>query len=228
MRKATIFTFLILWSFFSYGQDNKSITVKKGTTLLDHFTPSERYLYPNFTTGKVMFNAKTYTGIKLNYNYLSGEVEFLKSPDTLAINDKKDLKSVIISDDTLFYDNGYILVIKSSHPKIGLKESIEFRDYKNNDGIGTASSAGAVTNYSSLPSQGQVQKLSADQDLVFQRTKVFYIFSTKDEIYLFTKKNVLKLYPKYKDEIKSFLKSTNTKFDDEEDIRLLVEFLEAL
>ena len=228
MRKVIIFSYLILWSIFLYGQDDKPIIVKKGTTLLDYVSPSERYLYTEFTTGKVLFKTIVYRGITLNYDYLNGEIEFLQNSDTLTIIDKKDLKSIIIAEDTFFYDNGYILQIKSGHPKIGLKESIEFKDYIKKDGIGSSSSAGANTSYSSITSGGGLHKLTADVDLIYRRTKVFYILSPEGDFDLYIKKNVFKMFPKNKEKIKSFLKSNNIKFDSEEDLLKLAKFLEAL
>ena len=228
MQKVIIFLYLILLSFFSYSQDNKPITVKKGTSLLDYFPPSERYLYPDFTAGNVIYKTNTYTGIRLNYNYLTGEIEFLKNRDTLTIIDKKNLELITVAGDSLYYDNGYILLIKNRHPKIGVKETIKFKDYMKKDGMGSASSAGSISSYSSIPSGGQLQKLEADQDLIFRRTKVFYILSADGDFVLFIKKNVLKLFPKNKDQIKSFLKSNKIKFDSEEDLLKLADFLETL
>ena len=228
MRKVIIFSYLILCGFFLYGQYDNPIIVIKGTTLLDYFSPSERYQYPEFTTGKVLYKTNVYTGIKLNYHYLNGEIEFLMNTDTLTIIDKKDLKSIIIAEDTFFYDNGYILQIKSGHPKIGLKESIEFKDYIKKDGIGSSSSAGANTSYISITSGGGFHKLTADVDLIYRRTKVFYILSPEGDFDLYIKKNVFKMFPKNKEKIKSFLKSNNIKFDSEEDLLKLAEFLEAL
>jgi hypothetical protein len=176
----------------------------------------------------VLYKTNVYTGIKLNYHYLNGEIEFLMNTDTLTIIDKKDLKSIIIAEDTFFYDNGYILQIKSGHPKIGLKESIEFKDYIKKDGIGSSSSAGANTSYSSITSGGGLHKLTADVDLIYRRTKVFYILSPEGDFDLYIKKNVFKMFPKNKEKIKSFLKSNNIKFDSEEDLLKLAEFLETL
>jgi len=228
MRKAFIFLCLILWGFLLYGQDDKTIIVKKGTTLLDYVPPSERYLYPEFKIGKVLLKAKVYTGIKLNYHYLNGQIEFLNNLDTLIITDKKDLKSVIIATDTFYYDNGYILQIKSGYPKIGLKESFEFKDYIKKDGIGSTSSAGSSTSYSSISTAGGLHSLTADADLIFRRTKTLYILMPDGDFDLYNKKNVCKMFPKNKEKIKSFLKSNNIKFDSEEDLLKLAEFLEAL
>jgi len=228
MWKVIIFLYLTLCSFILYGQDDQTIIVKKGTTLLDYVSPSERYLYPEFKTGKVLFKTNSYIGIKLNYHYLNGEIEFLKNPDTLSITDKKDLNSIIIAEDTFYYDNGYILQIKSGHPKIGLKESIEFKDYIKKDGIGSTSSAGASTSYSSVSTAGGLHKLTADADLIFRRTRTYYILMPDGDFDLYNKKNVCKMFPKDKEKIKLFLKSNNIKFDSEEDLLMLAEFLEAL
>lgn len=228
MRKVIVFFNLMLWGILLYGQDDQVIIVKKGTTLLDYVSPSDRYLYPEFKTGKVLFKTKVYIGIKLNYHYLNGEIEFLNNPDTLIIIDKKDLKSIIIAEDTFFYDNGYILLIKSGHPKIGLKESIEFKDYIKKDGIGSTSSAGSSTSYSSVSTGSGLHKLTADADLIFRRTKTFYILMPNGEFDLYNKKNVCKMFSNDKEKIKLFLKSDNIKFDSEEDLIKLAEFLEAL
>jgi len=228
MRKTIIFSYLILWSFYLYGQEDKAIIVKKGTTLLDYISPSERYLFPEFTLGKVIFKTKIYTGIKLNYHYLNGEIEFLKDSDTLTIIDKKDLKSIIIAEDTIYYDNGYILQIKSGYPKIGLKESFEFKDYIKKDGIGSASSAGSNTSYSSISTPGGLHTMAANEDLIFRRTKTYYILMPNGDFDLYNKKNVCKMFQKNKEEIKSFLKSNNIKFDSREDLLKLAEFLETL
>ncbi len=228
MRKIFIFLLFILHSLIIYGQDDEAIIVKKGTTLLDYVSPSERYLYPEFITGKVVFNEKTYLGIRLNYHYLNGEIEFLNNTDTMTIVDKKDLKSVIIAEDTFFYDDGYIQQIKSGHPVIGLKEAIEFKDYIKKDGVGSASSAGSNRSYSSITASGGVHKLTADADLIFRRTKVFYILMPDGDFDLLNKKNICKLFPKNKEEIKSYLKSNNIKFDSEMDVLKLTEYLESL
>lgn len=228
MRTGFIFLWLLLSNCLLYGQNDEAIIVKKGTTLLDYVPPSDRYLYPEFKTGKVIFNEINYPGIKLNYHYLNGEIEFLNNTDTMTLVDKKDLKSVIIAEDTFFYDGGYILQIKSGQPTIGLQEAFEFKDYIKKDGVGSASSAGSNRSFSTITAAGGAHKLTADADLIFRRTKTFYILMSDGDFDLFNKKNLCKVFPKNKEEIKSYLKSNHIKFDSEEDILKLAEYLESL
>jgi hypothetical protein len=146
----------------------------------------------------------------------------------MTIVDKKELKSVIIEEDTFFYDARYILQLKSGNPTIGLKEAIEFKDYIKKDGVGSASSAGSSKSYSSITAAGGVHKLTADADLIFRRTKTYYILMPDGDFDLFNKKNICKLFSRNKEEIKLYLKSNNIKFDSEEDILKLAEYLESL
>lgn len=228
MKKIIFLSIFLLLHLSLYAQNEGPIVVKKGTSLLDYFTIEERYLYPEFTSGSVLFKTNVFTERKFNYNYLNGEIEFLQSKDTFEIRNKKDIKSVIIAQDTFYYDNGYILQIKSGHPKVGLKESIEFKDYVKKDGYGSTGSAGARTSYGSIATEGSNYKLKVNEDVIYKRTKLYYILSNKGEFVLFNKKNVNQLFPNYKSEIKTFLKTNKIKFDSEEDLLKLVEYLEGL
>ena len=228
MKKILILLPVILLNMCLYAQNQKSIIVKPGTTLLDYFTVTERYLYPEFAIGKVLFKTNVYSEKKLNYNYLAGEIEFLQNADTFSIINKNDVKSIIIAQDTFFYDKGYILQIKSGHPEIGLKEFIEFKEILKKDPYGIASSGGSTTTYSSLPSDGNYYELKANQDMIFERTKIYYISTLESSFKLYTKRNVFQLFPKNKGGIKSFLKTNKIKFDSEDDLLKLAEYLETL
>jgi len=228
MNKIIFLSILFLVNINLYAQDEGPIVVKKGTSLIDYFTVEERYLYPEFTPGKVIFKTGVYTERKLNYNYLNGEIEFLENSDTLSIINKKDIKLITIKQDTFFFDKGYILQLTAGHPKIGLKESVEFKDYVKKDGYGSTGSSGARTSYGSMATEGSNYKLTVNEDVIYKRTKGYYILSNEGDFALFNKKNVNKLFPRNKNEIKSFLKTNKTKFDSEEDLLKLAEFLEGL
>jgi hypothetical protein len=228
MRKITIFSYILLWSLHIYGQDEEPIIIKKGTKLLDYFSIEDRYLFPDFKSGKILLKTNVYTEKKLNYNYLNGEIEFLEDSDTLIITNKKDIKLVIIAQDTLFYDKGYILQLNGGPPKIGKKEFIEFKEMLKKDPYGLTSPTSSTTSHGSLPSDGNYNEFRAMYDMEFGRTKVYYISNPENDFVLLTKKVVLKMFPKNKEEIKSFLKSNKIKFDSEEDLLKLAAYLETL
>ena len=225
MKKFLILILILLFSDFLYAQDQKTVIVKAGTSLLDYFTVPERYLNPEFKPGRVYFKSNNYSIRQLNYNYLAGEIEFIQDSDTLSLVSKSDIKSIIIQQDTFYYDKGYILQIKSGPPEFGVKEAYEFKELQKKDPYGLSGSGGATNTYSSLPSDGKHYELKSNYDMKFTRTKVYYISMLNNNFVLYNKKNVFSLFPGNKDNIKSFLKKNKTKFDSEEDLLKLTEFL---
>jgi hypothetical protein len=210
------------------AQKQELIVVKAGTKLQDYFTVKERYLYSEFTPGKILLKNGNYSVKKLNYNFLAGEIEFIEKTDTLSIANKRDIKLIDVAQDTFYYDKGYIEQIRNSYPKVGLKQFIELKEIQNKDTYGVSSTGSATTTYSSLPADGSFYKLVANKDMVFKKTIRYYI-STKDSGFqFFKKKNVLALFPGSEDKIREYLKSNRVKFDSREDLLRLADFLGTL
>jgi hypothetical protein len=229
MKKTIFFLFSVLVINISISaQKDDLIVVKAGTRLLDYFTISERYLYSDFIPGRVIFKNGIHSDRNLNYNFVAGEMEFIQRSDTLSIANRKDVKMILVAQDTFYYDNGYIEIIKSGSPGAGRKQFIELKEIQKKDTYGIASSGGASSAYSSLPANGNFYKLTADKDIVFQKTIRYYITTKENTILLFNKNNVLELYPGSKKIIKSFLKTNKIKFDSEKDVLKLTEFLQTL
>jgi hypothetical protein len=155
-------------------------------------------------------------------------MEYLQESDTLSIINKKDIKSIIIAQDTFYYDMGYILQIKDGYPKVGLKELIEFKEIQKKDQYGIMSSGGSSVSYNALPAEGNYYQLKANQDMVFERTRLYYISTKKSSFVHFIRKNVLKLFPMHKRNIKSFLKTNKINFDSGDDLLRLAEYLGTL
>lgn len=229
MRKIFILFFkVLLFINCLHAQDKETIIVKAGTSFLDYFTIAERYHYPDFQNGIILFKMESYAVRKLNYNYLIGEMEFLENSDTLTIRNSKDIKEVIIAQDTFYCDDGYILQIKSTYPKVGLREFIEFKSIIKKDTYGIASSGSSTLTLNALPSEGNYYKLKANQDMVYERTKQYYISTFSNAFVLFTKRNVFKLFSRNREEIKSYLKTNKVKFESGDELLKLADYLGSL
>jgi len=211
----------------SPAQKDETITVRAGTKVLDYFPVEVRYMYHEFSPGRVYFRNNFYSDRNLNYNYLLGEMEFIQGRDTLSIINKKDIKYISISQDTFYYDKTYIKQIKGGKIKLGMKDFFELDEILNKDPYGTASSGAATTTYGSMPLDGYFYKLTANKDMVFRRTRQFYFNQGGSGFVLINRKNLLQLYPMKENEIKSFLKTNKIKFDSQEDVLKLSDFLEG-
>lgn len=229
MKKLLCYVLSLIFLNISIAAQKKElITVKAGHKILDYFPVSKRYLYSEFTTGKVYTNNGKHSESKFNFNFLFGEMEFIQGRDTLTIKNKRDLKYIVAGQDTFYYDNGYIEQLKVGPAKVGLKEAYELKEVQNIDSYGVASSGSSTQSYGSLPVDGNSYKLSANKDMIFQKTIRYYISNPGSSFIIFNKKNVLQLYPESEDKIKTYLKGNKVDFGSKDDLLRLARFLDSL
>lgn len=210
------------------AQRNQLITVKAGTKVLDYFPVKERYLYPEFISGQVVFNNNTVNNANLNYSILQGEIEFTQSHDTLTIIRKKEVKMVVIANDTFYYDNGYIRLISGGNVKVGLKQYVKLKEVVKKGAYGTASRGSAIDTYESMDSGGKFYELIPNEDLILEKTSEYYLSVRGTDFVQFRKKNVLQLFPQKATEIQKYLKSDRVNFDSREDLLRFAEYLRTL
>jgi hypothetical protein len=223
-----ICSFLTLTGSLS-AQKYEPVTVKAGMRVVDCFPFNERYRFPEFVTGRIQVKRGIYSDTKLNYNFLSGEMEYIRDKDTLAIANKKDIRFVAVAQDTFYYANGYYLEKIYDGPfKVFLKQYMKLKETQKQDSYGTTSAGAAMNSYGSLPANGNFYKLTANTDLMLQRTLEYYISDQSGGFVQYTKKNVMLLFPQHEDKIKAYLKSNKVNFDKRDDLIRLAGYLSAL
>lgn len=206
---------------------NESVTIKAGTRLSDYFTVAERYLYNDFSEGKAIFkNGKIYPSV-FNYNFLSGEMEFINSNDTVIVADKKDLTSIIVSQDTFYYHSGYLQMIRNGLLKVYSKQGIVIKDIFKKGAMGAVnrSTASEAEHYllNSLSND-----LVVDINIVIQIEEQFF-FSTNGEDYIrFNRLNIIKIIPGKKDILNNYIVSSKTDFNSREDVLKLANIVSKL
>ena len=230
MKKVFVLVFqIVLINISLFSQKYEPVTVKAGMKVVDCFPFNERYRYMKFLSGRIQLINGVSADKMLNYDFLTGEIEFLKGKDTLAITNGKDIRHLVIEADTFYFYRGmYLELIEGGALKIALRQYIKLKETQKKDSYGTASSGSATTSYGSLPVGGDFHMLVANEDMVFQRTLEYYISDPDGGFDLYNKKNVLHLYPQHEKAIKDFLKSNKIDFDKRDDLIRLADYLSAL
>jgi hypothetical protein len=229
MRKVMTIITGVFFIFSSLqAQYYKRITVKAGTKVIEEFPPEKRYLYPQFTDGKVFMKSGVVNEARLNYNLLLGEIEFVHDRDTLVIARKKDVNIVTVAQDTFIYRSTYLKLIHSGTVKVCLRDKIVLKDIVKKGAMGTPNRTSSVDSYTSLPLDGKLYELVPADDMEFQRNLEFYIIASSGEMVEFRKKNVIELFPEEEDEIQKYLKSNKVNFESQEDIIRFADFLAGL
>ncbi len=192
------------------AQKKEFVTVKAGTRLLDVVPFAERYRFPGFIKGKVYYKSGTFSDARLNYNLLSGEMEYLQAADTF------------------FVDKGYLELMMDGKVQVGLKNFYQLKDVLKKDSYGAASSASATESYGSLQTQGQAVKLISSEDRVFEKVFKYYLATPGSGFVLFSKKKVMQLFPRQEAVIKDYLKKNKVDFDSGDDLLRFAAFLQTL
>jgi hypothetical protein len=228
MRTSIIFIFSILiFSISLSAQNGKTVIVKAGTKVQDYFSLQERYRYPDFIPGVVMFKNGKFSNINLNYNILYGEIEFVQSADTMAITKKKDIRN-IAAQDTFFYDNGYIELLSEGKLRVGLKQYIRIKDVLKTGAFGTTARSVSVDSYSSVSANGITYNLVPNEDIELEKMMEYYLMPSSGEFIPFTKKNVMQLFPQDEDKIKAYIKTNKVNFDSRDSLLKFADYLNGL
>jgi hypothetical protein len=227
MKKIIFICSVLILNLPLEAQNNELIEVKAGNEILDYFPVPVRYLYPEFMSGQVLFKNGTVNITRLNYNFLMDEVEFIQSQDTLSIFKKKEIRLIAVAQDTFFYDNGYIEQISGGPVRVGLRQRYKLKEVLNKDAYGTSSSGSARNSYNLFPSDGNLHKLTANEDMVFQKTKEYYLATSSGTFVQYRKKTVLQLFPQKEDAIRDYIKSNKIDFDSVEDLLKLAGYLRS-
>jgi len=208
-----------------FAQDNTLITVKAGTRIIDYFPFKERYRYPDFSEGQLIYKNRKVSSGRLNYNFLSGEMEFLQSRDTLFIINKKDISFVAVARDTFFYNNGYIELILGGPVKVGLMQNFRLKEIQRKGAFGTTNRNSSMGVYNSMSLSGNFYQLIPNEDWVFQKTEQYYFSISSGDFVQFNKKNVIETFPQNEVVIKDYLKSNKIDFDSTKDLFKLADYL---
>ena len=222
-----IYALLLPGSFLMAQQDN-SIIVRAGTRLIDYFPVKERYRYPDFKDGQLMYKDGKSSPGRFNYNFLLGEMEFLQSNDTLSIINKRDISFIVAAQDTFYYNNGYIEQILGGPVRVGLTQNFKLTDIRRKGAFGVTDRNSSIDTYNSMSVTGNYYGLVPNEDLEFRRIEQYYLAIPAKSFVLFNRKNLIENFPQGKDAIKNYLKSNRVDYYSRKDLFKLVEFLGTL
>ena len=224
--------FLAICIFFAtnlFAQDSLTIFIGADRNVSEVLTPNKIYKYPDFLPGRILFRNGTVADGKFNYNYLNGEIEFIKK-DTLAIskNQMLNIKTVTVAGDTFFYNKGYLQqVMLMPLGKLLKKQTLVVTKREKIGGYNQPSSTSAIESYGSFTDNfGNFTPSLKIKENITLALRSDYYFGDKYNVFLpANKKNLLKSYPGKANQINQYLKQHSVNFKKEADIKKLLAIL---
>ena len=224
-----LFTLLVALSFCvsTLAQKKLSVTVKAGDNIMNVLPHSEIFLYPSFTTGKVFLKNGTEAETKLNYNRVVDEIHFIDPKgDTLALDDEKSVKYIVINNDSFFYDQGYIRVFSSGNLiKLGIRQRWMMVDTRQFGGYNSSNNSERLSSFASMRHGGRLYDLTVSQDMTLETVESYYFGDLYNNFVIAGKANLLALFPKGQVPIKKYLKENKVNFGNRDDLDKLLQFL---
>jgi len=176
------------------------------------------YRFPHFLPGKITFdnNFTPDQRVLLNYNtYFEHMYLINKEGDTLQVKDYSLIKMVTIGDVNFVYDeqHGYVEVLTRTPVALGVKHN--FILLGEDMGLG----------------KPPIQKTSSDfrgaridYTRVYRKGEGYYFIDINNAVYKATPPALNKLFPNYKEEIKTQIKAHDLDFRRKEDVLTLLAF----
>src|SRR4051794_20220413 len=219
---------VMLCSYFTNAQ-NEQWTVKPGENVDTTLPADVKFHYPKFTQGSVFFRDGNVSSAMLDYNMLTGEMQFIAPKgDTLALANEATIKYIVINNDTFFYDKIFLqLVAGNTAAKLAKKEVLKVLDVKKAGGYGGVSSTSAITTINTMRVNGQATNLTMQQEITLAKETTYYIGNAFNHFLQANKKNIIKLFGTKQSAIEQYLKDNKVAFNNEDDLKALIAFLES-
>jgi len=222
---------LLLLPVWASAQNKQIVEATSGEDLTKKVSTQVQYLFPEFTTGDVYYKRQNGKG-KLNYNMLIGEMQFLEGDQVMSLANVRDVV-VLNIDNRRFYpfnDKEFTEELMSTGKyqlRVRRKGSVAQHSKKGAYGMDTSTSA--ITSYSSINSDNHQYNLSIEGKVLITVNYFYYIVGTNGKHTLIkNSKTFTKLFPAYSAQIEAFVKENRTRFDNEDDLKALLEFCSKL
>jgi hypothetical protein len=230
MQKISFLLIILLYSFCISAQSRKSFSVNPGKKIVEEIPITEIYKYAEFRLGEVSLRNETAANVKLNYNSVFGEMQYIdpKSGDTLSLAEEKNIRFIAIEKDTFYFDEGWLELIGGTPTvKIAKKKLLEIT---NRERIGAMEVPGfaAIETYNKYTGSQHMKDLVAKEKLTFTEHVIYYFGDRFNHFARANKKGLLKIYGDSNEKIEKWISENKIDLSNEDDLKKLSIYLLSL
>jgi hypothetical protein len=187
-----------------------------------------RYRYPEFRPGSVIYSDGKPPVVKLNYNFLIGEMQFINPDgDTANINNEYTLRYVSIGKDLFFHDykKGYLEIIADYQlVRLGLQQTLYITRTETIGNNGYVATKELTTGATHVSYPIRISPF----DAYIGKDAAYFLIDQNDRIRPAHKSNVLKVFARHKKTIENYLDENRTDFKNVEHLKKLLQFCSNL
>ncbi|KAA6439095.1 hypothetical protein FEM33_12480 [Dyadobacter flavalbus] len=193
----------------------------------------DRFQFDRFQDGKVHFRNGKVSAAKLNYSYVYAEIMFINpKKDTLLLADPDYIHFVTLADRVYYYLKGHGHIEQIARfGRLGLGKKTFYMNMGNERyaAYGQYSSTSAISSYSSFINQdGMIQFLKGNNKVVMKKHAAYFFMDRNERFLIASRQNLLKTNSSHKKAINQYFKQHNPDFEEEADLKKLLEFCSML
>ena len=212
-----------------FSQLAESYKVKAGEKVEDVIPFAKRYLYPDFRKGTIYYTDGTSALALVNYDLLNEQIKLINTrKDTTFLKANYVIKMFDFEEEMLLndYDFGIIAVKKTDvYPKLGKKRFLNVIPVDNGISDGYSSNVGLTSSVSNVKyGRRDLKEDYLKSNLIVEEDTRYYIIDKNNRVYPAQSSNLYKIFPRYKSEIKTYIRSQSVNMKIEEDLEKLLQF----
>lgn len=231
MKKNLLFLACLAFVYVSVSAQTSTerIYIKGGNSAWENFM-KEIYMYPAFENGIVEYKNGQRFKSSMNYNKVLGTIEFIdEKGDTLSMTDEENIKTISIGDDLYKFNPGCVLTIKANeNVTLYKREVVRIADKLKTGGYGIPNSTGTIESIDRIDTRVSYNQIELNESLLISKVTTFYIENHRGEILPASRKNILNLYPKHEEAIRSHIKLKGLDLNNENGLVELTDFISKL
>ena len=212
------------------AQTKKTFTVNAGQKVVEAIPVNELYSHPEFTLGTVQLKDASEAVVKLNYNKVFGEIQYIdpETGDTLSLAEEKNIKFVAIEKDTFYFDEVWLQFVSgNSTLKMAKKKLLEMTN-KEKLGAMEVPGFGSIETYTKFTGSQHMKDLVAKEKLTFSEHVTYYFGDRFNRFSKASKKGLLKMYSKKEKVLENWFDDNKIDFSNENDLAKLFIYLQTL
>jgi len=210
------------------AQNRQIVDAASGEDLSKIVSGQMQYLFPEFTGGDVYYMGLPKGSGKLNYNMLLGEMQFIENGQVMSLDNVKDVILVNIGNRKFYRFNNTEFVeelMSTGKYQLRVRRKGNVAPHSKKGAYGMDSSTSAITSYSSINSDSQQYNLTVEGKMLISLNYFYYLVGTNGKYALIKNvKTFTKQFPAYRAQIETFVKEHHTRFNNDEDLKVLLEY----
>lgn len=215
------------------AQSNQYVRVKAGQNPTNSISFSERYQYPEFTMGKIIYASSKVSAARFNYHLFLGEMHFINATgDTLALESAPTIQLLVIGIDSFYYEypKTYWQLVSTYHSaQLLIKRTMVLIDREKEGGYKQSMGASAIRTTSTYAGgNGSLARLDAHSDMLFSNKAEFRLRDNNGKFHPASQAGFLHIFAKNKAVVKQYLKENSINFNQEADLKNSLAFCTTL